>query len=775
MNKSTIAQSVPELNSEKVIRVRKRDGKTTQEWDTGKIEQAITKAYTEVGKTPNGEFSHMLKAIADESHITAENGVIDVEAIQNIVKKKLMDYGEHQVAEAYIVYAHKRAELRKNRTRPDLKVIQDFIHFTRYAKYRYDLKRRETYEETVTRSKEMHQKKYPQISDLIDWAYQKVYNRAVLPSMRSMQYGGDAQMAHNAKGYNCAFSVCNRIKFFSEAFYLLLCGTGTGYSVQYRHVEQLPELGWIDKTKVKHFIVPDNIEGWADAAHELFMSFVHGYWVEFAYHKVRPQNSRLKTSGGKAPGHICLRESLENLRTLLMKAQGRRLEPIECYDAMCILADAVYSSGIREAATICLFDIDDPFMMHAKTGDWHKTHPWRARSNNSVVLVRGEVKKEQFKRIFKATKEWGEPGFFFCDDPDSGANPCVEIGLNSKLIITPTIKRDLEKWAKKLNKTIPPIKVDEIYWGWQMCNLTEENCAAAKTKEEFLENVKAAAIIGTLQAGYTDFPYLGWVSEYICSREALLGVSLTGMMDNPDIALNPEIQREAAQLAVETNIEVAEKIGINPAARVTCIKPSGTASLVVGAVGSGIHPHHARRYFRRIRANPHDPVYKLFKKYNPHMCIPINSKKELIMFPVLAPDGAITRHDLTALQFLERVLSTMQNWVLLGTARPNSSPGVNHNVSNTITVKKHEWDDVAEFLWKHKKFFTGVSMLAEFGDKDFEHAPREEVVNDKDEAIWQHLIANYKPVDWSELKEDDDNTEMAGEVACAGGACQLKY
>lgn len=1085
-------------NVSQTLRVRKRDGRTIQDWDTTKLERAITKSFNDVSVEINGEFAHMVKAIHDEAFIGAGDGTIDVESVQNIVKRKLMDYGFHSVAEAYIVYAHKRAELRKNRSKPDLKVVQDFIHLTRYAKYRYEWKRREQYPETVDRSKGMHKARYPAITEAIEWAYNRVYERIVLPSMRSMQFGGEAQLAHHAKGYNCAFSVCNRLRFFSEAFYLLLCGTGVGYSVQYRHTEQIPELGWVDKSKVKHIVVKDNIEGWADAAHEMFMSFVHGYYVEYAYHEIRPQNSRLKTSGGRAPGHIPLRESLERLRALLIDAQGRRLEPIECYDAMCILADAVYSGGIREAATICLFDIDDPFMMHAKIGDWHKTHPWRARSNNSVVLVRGEVKKEQFKRIFKATKQWGEPGFFFCDDPDTGANPCVEIGLNPKLTVTPTIKRDIEKWAKKTNRKVPAIKPDEVYWGWQMCvggdtklitrtgittikdavdksievwngskwcnvspfitgygrklyrvhfsdgssldvtdnhkflvadrfsddyqevmtkdlmsvsrhkihvprqgviyddgikepaaydygffladgylhnhaghiqaeatlfgkkiglvgklgghtfggdtdpvngvkflfdyvdidlattlkgkdalpsilftwdrysilnfvagwadgdgsktkngcriygtegrirdlqllltkagvvasvnkaydaggiailpggrqtirnkaiwyvqvagnlptlrfctdgnvsnknkwqiiesieeipglhatycleepenhtclfnnvitkqcNLTEVNCAAVKGKDEFMDAVKAATIIGTAQAGYTDFPYLGWVSEYICSREALLGVSLTGIMDNPDIALNPAIQREAAQLAVETNIEIAEKIGINPAARVTCIKPSGTASLVVGAVGSGIHAHHARRYFRRIRANPQDPVYKLFKKHNPHMCITISPTKELIIFPVMAPDGAIVRKDLSAEQFLDKVLSTMQNWVVPGNARPNSSPGVSHNVSNTITVKADEWDDVAEIIWKHRKYFTGVSLLAEFGDKEYQHAPREEVINDKDEAIWQHLIAEYKPIDWLELKEEDDNTEMAGEVACSGGACQLKY
>lgn len=760
----------------KQIKVMKRDGVSTQAWDTKKIRNAVTNAFEEVGINPNGNFEHLVNSIACQSARTAkaQSYSINVEQIQQIVKIELMEYGYHNVAEAYIVYAHKRAELRKVRPVPDIKAVEQFVHLTRYSKWLDDEKRRElTWTETVNRSRQMHKTKFPMLDKVIDQVFDKVDQKRILPSMRSMQYGGPAQIVNNIKGYNCAFSVCNRPRFFAEAFYLLLAGTGVGYSVQFRHVEQLPALKFVDRNKVKHFIIDDNIESWADSLNELVMSYIEGYYVEFAYHKIRPVNSRLITSGGRAPGHLVLREALENIRKLLDKAQGRQLLTIECYDLVCMAAEAVYSSGIREAATICLFSIDDGLMMYAKTGEWYKTAPWRARSNNSVVLIRSEVKKDQYMRIFNATKQWGEPGFYFTDDPDSGCNPCVEIGMKSKLTITPSNKREIEKWAKKTNRTIPQLRVGEVHWGWQFCNLTEDNCTKAKTEQEFYDDVRAAAIIGTLQAAYTDFPYLGWVSEAICCREALLGVSLTGMMDNPDIALDPRIQRTAAQIVVETNIEIAEIIGINPAARCTCIKPSGTASLCVGAVGAGIHPHHARRYFRRIRTRPDDPVYQLFKKINPHMCIPINPNKELIIFPVQPAANAITRHDLGAIDFLEKVKSTMINWVLPGTARPDSSPGVNHNVSNTITVRENEWKDVAEYLWKNRQYFSGVSMISDIGDKMYQNAPREEVTTDKDEAIWRDLIDNYKEVDWSQLNESDDNTNFSGEAACAGGACSL--
>ena len=750
-------------------RVCKRSGRVV-EFDRVKIERSIKSSAEDIGHDLNGQFASLIDSIVKEVKSSSESGVIGTDKITDIVKRKLMDYQMHKVAEAFILYS---AQQSKARLAPNTTIMSDYVTVTRYSRYIDDLKRREVYGEIVDRVEGMHIKRYPPIADELKWAFTKVRAKEVLPSMRSMQFGGAAIESNNAKGYNCSFSVCNRPKVFAETLWLLLSGVGTGFSVQFQHVDMLPEVQFVDNKHVLHFAIPDTIEGWADAANELIKSYlITGQYVEFSYHLVRPQGSILKTSGGRAPGHLPLKSALENVRRVLHNAQGRQLKPVECYDIMCMLADAVYAGGIREAAMICLFSLDDGEMMNAKTGKWHDTHPWRARSNNSVVLNRQNSQKRQYDRIFKATKQWGEPGFVFLDDEDTGVNPCVEVGINPKLVITPELKTELTKWASKTHRKIPNVKVGQVYWGWGFCNLTEVNAATCKTAEELYDRVKAAAIIGTAQAGYTDFEYLGWVSEAICIREALLGVSMTGVMDNPKVALDPEIQRTAAQVAVEANIEIASKIGINTAARVTCVKPSGHTSIVFG-VSSGIHPHHAKKYFRRVRANPDCPAYKKFKSVNPHMCTSINDRKDLITFPVKAMDSAITRHDLTAIQFLENVLSTQQNWVVPGTTRPHSSPGVSHNVSNTITVKANEWDDVREFLWAHRKFFGGVSMIADTSDKAYANAPNEEVKTELDQSRWLDLIKHCRSIDWEKFKEADDNTTLISEKACAGGACSI--
>lgn len=743
------------------IQVKKRDA-IRVEFDDTKIFNAMEKAA--LASSSNAEIPQHIQTIVHNITSSIGNIIrgyeqrgdeeIDVEHIQDLVEHQLMAAGLYDVARRYIVYREEHNKARRIRLRPDSSAVQDYILTSRYARYREDLERRETFQEAVYRVRDMHLRRYPEIETDIRWAFEQVVEKRCLPSMRSMQFGGVAIEQNHARIYNCTFGICDRPEFFHEALFLLMCGTGVGFSVEFEHVEKIPALAAsINEGEVKHFTVPDTVEGWALGMKELIKSYMEGYLVEFNYSEIRPRGTALKVSGGRAPGHVPLRRALERCRGILDDALGRKLKPIECYDLVMHGADAVIAGGVRRSATICLFSPDDGEMMNAKRGNWFETNPQRGRSNNSVKLIRNETSRAQFMRIFNKQKEWGEPGFYFADSLSHGSNPCCEIGLNAHL------EED-----------------GEIKTGWQFCNLTEINGASLKTEEDFEIAVRAATIIGTCQAGFTEFPFLGETTEKLCQREALLGVSITGMMDSPEVALNSEIQRRMAELAIEVNTTLATKMGISPAARLTCVKPAGTTSLLLGTA-SGIHPRHARRYFRRIQANRQDPVYQYFQKHNPQMCEPsvwsANKTDDVITFCVEAPENAKVRSEMKAIEFLKQVHSTQINWVKPGTARPESNPGLYHNVSNTVTVREDEWEDVAEFIWENRADFTGISLLHFAGDKAYPQAPHEEVSTPQDETQWNETVANFSEVDFTGMHEKEDVTNLQGEVACAGGACEI--
>jgi len=750
-----------------VLKVKKRDAACVA-YDEEKIFNAIEKAVYSATKN-EGELPVHLRTIINNITASLDNIIkgyehrgqdeVDVEHIQDLVEQQLMGAGLYDVARAFILYREEHKKARNQRLRPDSASIQDYMLVSRYARFQPELGRRETYEEAVGRVRDMHVRRYPKAEEDIRWAFDQVVGKRCLPSMRSMQFGGAAIEKNHARMYNCTFGICDRIDFFREGLFLLLCGTGVGFSVEFEHVDKLPPLtATVDEGTVKHFDVPDTIEGWADAMQELILSYMEGYLVEFNYSDIRPRGTHLKISGGRAPGHVPLRRALERCRNILDGALGRKLKPIEAYDLMMHAADAVIAGGVRRSATICLFSPDDGEMMNAKRGNWFDENPQRGRSNNSVKLIRDETSKAQFLRIFQKQKEWGEPGFYFSNDLSHGCNPCCEIGLNPHLEV-----KDAEG-----NVTIES--------GWQFCNLTEINGSKLLTEEDFRVAVRAATIIGTLQAGYTDFPYLGDTTEKLCRREALLGVSITGMMDSPAVTLDPVLQQQMAKYAIEVNREISLKIDTEPAARLTCVKPAGSTSLLLGTA-SGIHPRHARRYFRRAQANKTDPVYQYFKEQNPHMCEEsvwsANKTDDVITFCVEAPEDAVVRSEMSAIELLKHVHSTQQNWVVPGTARPELNPGLYHNVSNTLTVREEEWDKVADYIWENRVDFTGISMLAALGDKIYQQAPHEEVVTAQDETLWNELISKFRPVDYTLMHEQEDVTNLQGEIACAGGACEL--
>jgi ribonucleoside-triphosphate reductase len=640
--------------------------------------------------------------------------------------------------------------------------MQEFIAVSRYSRFRQDLGRREIWPEAVERVRDMHLKFFTHLNDEelnaeIRTAFELVKQRQILPSMRSIQFGGEAILQKHGRIFNCSFSYADRPRFFAEAFYMLLCGTGVGFSVQQHHVDKLPAVRFHPKYITKDYKwqetyqIQDTIEGWADAVDKLIESYLNDGTsiITFDYSLIRPAGSPLVVGGGKAPGPEPLRIALEKIREVLDGAPDRPLTPLEVYDIVMHMSQAVLSGGIRRSATICLFSSDDEGMRNAKTGNWFVTHPQRAFSNNSAILERHNATKEDFMALFEAQKEFGEPGFYFTANKDYGANPCVEIGLN------PTV----------IGLT-----------GWQMCNLSTINGAVPKNAAEFLTLCKYAALIGTLQAAYTNIEYLGPVTKVINDREALLGVSICGIMDNPELLLSEDVLRAGAAHVKGMNAYYAKKIGINAAARTTCVKPEGTASLLLG-VASGIHPHHARRYFRRVQNSKLDPVYKHFKEANPHMCEPSvydqNGRTDVVTFPVEAPGGAKIRKEMPALELLKAVRLVQQHWVREGTAYDTYSPGLEHNVSNTINVAPHEWAEVAEFIWENRADFTGIALLQEMGDKAYKQAPREQVETDDDDVAFRWLGSLYAPVDYTAMRESQDNTTLKQEPACAGGACEM--
>ncbi len=801
--------------------VSKRDG-TVAPWDSQRITRAIALAYYQVAngtsENPRRDDADAFFGLEEDAfercqqltgmveraalHRFPSDQPVSIDDLQNLVETCIAMVGDWEVARSYVVYRTLKGELRPRHH--EANGLQDFIAISRYARYRADLGRREIWPETAERVRNMHLRMFApkatamprgsvleqlrkdnevgdtfakdfgpfrSLTDEIWTAFEMVKDRRILPSMRSVQFGGPAIEAAHARLYNCSFSFADRPAFFREAFYLLLCGTGVGFSVQKHHVERLPAFpirGEEMELPVKHVTVADTIEGWSDAIGALFESFYDKTFAEFNFSEVRPRGAPLRTAGGRAPGHLPLKRGIDAVSKILRGAAGRQLRPIEVYDIVMHLAQAVLSGGVRRSATICLFSPDDAEMANAKTGNWFETNPQRAFSNNSALLERKTATREVFDHLFERQKEFGEPGFYFSADKDYGANPCVEIGLHPRLVVT---GEDIAR-LRQLGYT-EPLHAGETLTGWQMCNLSTINGSIPKNREEFLQLCKYAALLGTLQAAYTDIPYLGPVTRWINQREALLGVSICGILDNPELLLDAATLEAGAEMVRGANALFADLLGIRRAARTTCVKPEGTASLLLGT-GSGIHPHHARRYFRRVQANRIDPVYRFFKTANAHMTEKSaynQSTDDVVTFPVEAPEHAITRHDVSATRFLDCVKLVQRHWVEPGRAVEQYSPGLHHNVSNTVSVAESEWDDVAGFIWENREHFTGIALLTDVGDKTYLQAPREEITTDEDIRKWNALA--YHAVDYADMRETSDATALQQEIACAGGACEL--
>ena len=649
-----------------------------------------------------------------------------------------------------------------NNTKNDLglSALSSITVFSKYAKFIPELNRRETWEEIVDRYQSMMIKKYPNLEEAIIKSAELIRAKKVLPSMRALQFAGPAAEVNNARIYNCCYLPIDSLHSFSETMFLLLGGTGVGYSVQNHHVEKLP----IIKTpgKKRTYLVEDSIMGWADAVKVLMKSYFEGsFSPKFDFRAVRQKGARLVTAGGKAPGPEPLKLCLSHVQAILdRKKEGDRLTSLECHDILCFIANSVLAGGIRRSAMICLFDLDDEAMVTCKYGSWWETNEQRGRANNSAVLKRGEVSEEEFKALWKRIEASGsgEPGIYWSHDKDWGTNPCCEIALRP----------------------------------YQFCNLCEVNVSDVENQIDLNDRVSVAAFFGTLQAGFFNFHYLRPIWAKTTQKDALLGIGMTGIGSGEilkyDLAL-------AAEVAKTVNSMISAQIGTNEAARVTCIKPSGTTSLVLGTA-SGIHAWHNDYYLRTMRFNKNEDIAVYMMNNHPDLCeddVLRPADTVCVRIPVKAPEGSIFRTE-TAIDTLERVKKFSQEWI-----KPGHINGANtHNVSATISIDKgkqyirvigeydkefnylhiqnpdgshptiDEWVAVGEWMWNNRETYNGLSVLPYFGGS-YQQAPFEDITKEE----YNIRISKIKELDLTKVTEQDDNVEFGQAVACGGGACEI--
>jgi ribonucleoside-diphosphate reductase alpha chain len=614
------------------------------------------------------------------------------------------------------------------------KILSDLTIHMKYAKFIPELNRRETWEELVTRNKEMHQKRYPELADQIQLNYKYVYEKKVLPSMRALQFSGKPIEISPNRLYNCSYLPIDHVDCFSECMFLLLSGCGVGYSVQRHHVNLLPEITKPFEARTRRFVIGDSIEGWSDAIKVLIKSYLgskRSSKVKFDYSDIRPKGSQLVTSGGKAPGPQPLKECLVKIKGILeSKEDGRKLSTLEVHDIVCHIADAVLAGGIRRAALISLFSAYDEEMISSKSGSWWETNPQRGRANNSAVLMRHKITKEFFLDLWKRIElsGAGEPGIYFNHDKDWGTNPCCEIALRP----------------------------------YQFCNLCEVNVSDVTSQEDLNNRVKAASFIGTLQAGYTEFHYLREIWQETTEKDALVGVSMTGIASKKVLKMD---MAKAADVVKRENSRVAKLIGINKAARTTCVKPAGTTSLVLGT-SSGIHAWHNDFYIRRLRVGKNEPIYKYLKANNPDLVADEYFRPHdtaVIEIPQSAPKGSILRTE-SAFDLLKRVKKVATEWV-----KPGHRKGSNtHNVSATISLKEDEWDKAGRWMWDNRECYNGLSVLPYDGGT-YTQAPFEDIT----EQEFNKRVKLLNDVDLSMIVETTDETDLSGELACAGGVCEI--
>lgn len=609
-------------------------------------------------------------------------------------------------------------------------ILSDIVIYMKYARYLPELSRRELWPEICDRYESMMADKYPNLKDEIHTNMAFVLQKKVLPSMRAMQFAGAPITKNNSRIYNCAYMPVDDIRAFSEAMFLLLGGTGVGFSVQQHHISKLPPIS--KAIKQKRFLVGDSLEGWADSI-KMIMKAHFGLsdaMPVFDYTDIRQKGARLITAGGKAPGAEPLMVCHAHLTAILgNKKNGEYLTSLECHDLMCHIANAVLSGGIRRSAMISLFSPDDEEMLTSKFGNWWELNEQRGRANNSAVLSRESTTQEEFISLWKKIElsGTGEPGFYFSNHPDWGTNPCCEIALRP----------------------------------FQFCNLCEVNVSDVETQEELNARARAAGFLGTLQAGFTDFHYLREVWKTTTEQDALIGVGMTGIASGRIAKLD---LKEAAHEVKQVNVKLSARIGIEFAARCTTIKPSGTSSLVLGT-SSGIHAWHNDFYLRRMRIGKNEALYDYLKDNHSELLEDdlLNSKQGIVCIPQRAPAGSILRTE-NVMDMLERIKSFNIEWVKSGYRLGYNA----NNVSATVSIKDDEWEKVGAWMWKNKASYNGLSVLP-YANGNYKQPPFEDISR----ARYEDLERSLRNINLSMVYEPDDATDLQAEAACAGG-CEIR-
>ena len=611
-----------------------------------------------------------------------------------------------------------------------LDALSKITVFSKYAKYIPEQKRRETWDEIVNRYTSMMIKKYPKLEEAILTTASMIKEKKVLPSMRALQFAGLAAEVNNSRIYNCCYLPIDSLHSFSETMFLLLGGTGVGYSVQKHHIEQLPVI--TKPGKARTYLIEDSIMGWADAVKVLMKAYMEGSFTpRFDFRAIRHKGARLVTAGGKAPGPEPLKLCLAHVQAILdRKQEGQKLSPLECHDILCHIANSVLAGGIRRSAMIALFSDDDEEMITSKYGNWYELNEQRGRANNSIVLERSAIDDQKFNHIWKRIEASGsgEPGIYWTNNKDWGTNPCCEIALRP----------------------------------YQFCNLCEVNVSDVDSQDELNNRVASAAFFGTLQAGFTDFHYLRPIWQKTTQKDALLGIGMTGIGSGEILKYNLDM---AAHVAKVMNSMISGVIGTNEAARITCIKPSGTTSLVLGTA-SGIHAWHNDYYLRTMRFNKNEDIASYLMVNHPELCeddVLRPTDTVCVRIPVKAPEGSILRTE-TPIDTLERVKKFSLEWIKAGHISGDNT----HNVSATVSIKEDEWEFVGNWMWENRDVYNGLSVLPYWGGT-YKQAPFEDITKEE----YESRISTIKSIDLTKVMEIDDNVEFSQVQACAGGSCEI--